>query len=753
MASYSKKSFEAPIFNSFIFKLLNKYRIVAREILWLETPTPNPKESGYVHCGLFFKYALGEPIAFAVYNKSSNTIVRIESYSVLETSILVSIFSSLLKTSSTDEKYATILESVIKESLSNNNNVLFKPIPMYKLVLKLRLKYVPYLAGKIEQPNTVQIYLSNTYESEGSKVPCLRPDDLKFLSEGEFDFMVNRNYVPGNARLNVDTYALLMNSEGEYCENQSGYTNIPLSTIVENMNKQFILPLYVPNMDERVKKGEIYITCLDCNLPLKQYSKKERVGANMSDTTAVDQYIRHNQLFYNENPPVSASINNITVFTYQCRTGFCPGSMFDKFKIPKSNEEYYLNALHIAMCRRFPHFNDKTIMAFDGLDQNTQLVIALDMIRLFSNYCFYITDKTVIRTNSRIEDKIFESFDNIRNRYAADCEDFMKEMLIEAHEIAYNDFVTSSMQIVKRLFDNFIFTSILCGASKSSLSWKETRGGGASMMGHECGAVIPKHMFFDMLRRSTPDHPVFSLLDPSELTKGVGQKMYMLEGTGNMFPEERTPSEWYVKSLSAFSQHIPAQLDAVMKKQHFYSSDDERNNFYKIMITILTPSIFFMTGVRQFEFLLCKDGRRGVSLQDFIKNTDRVCIKPSPEIPLLTYRVASRFDADTLPLEPLEYSDTKSPHCGTKIQAFIGAHDVSTVPSDLTPDNSILFQLREEDLFIDADGKQIDSLAVIKYACERSGLTMTCTREVVKQRSSDGRSLVGINFILYSKRV
>lgn len=712
-----------------------KKNIIVREVSFTEVP--EPRNPACFHVGLFHTYAYGPNIAYGVF--SADKMVRLVS------GVKSPDDTKLVQLCLAGYNFLKSRSGSIPEVLNEDLTFVFKPRETFNLKLKIRIQYIPRLAGDdIERPDGVNIYLSSTY----SAYPTLhyfRYTDLQTPAVVVLDFNVNRDYVPQNVMLNFEAHAKTMTTKKQICSNQAGYASFNLADLIESLNKPQQASLLVPNSEKRHVKGIIKLTCLESSMKVKRTKQLSK------STKTTVEYIRENENFYASHPSDVPALNNLTVYMFEARRGVCPGSMFDVFHVNPSEERYYLDALHTVMTRRYPELYSKPVSTYDGLSEEIQLVIALDMVRLMVNYCYYLTDEvynydsvTIKRRRKATDLELIESFDIVRNLDSGDCEDFEKEILLEVCEIKYGKWATSTLNIIQRLFNEFIFASVLCGASNISLGASDYKSPHCrSLCGHECGVAIPKYIFYSMIRKATPDHPIFDILSEEELGRGSKYKeMYINEGTGNLLPEQHieVPEESDIREK--FEESISSSaFKKTFRRLQFYSFEPGADNFYKIMMTVLTPEIFFQTGVRQFEFLICNSAtsRRGVEFSEMVSNYQNIALFGAPLIPTELFHNSTRIDADSFPILPLTpASDTFEPPFSKKLRPYAD----TSVLQDGKYTHRYVFQVRFEDL----SDEIVDD--IIKSA-RLNKLLLVAFPEVVKETNKN--VLGGYTFILFRK--
>lgn len=615
--------------------------------------------------------------------------------------------------------------------------------PLHDLDIDVTVNYRPRLAGHDrETPHGLFFYLSHSFS----------PSPPVFVSASEaasgkrlhLQYKVRYPEITGHAMFNVDGYARLVDVDAEACVNQAGFASIRLADLVSNRLTSF--KLRVPNSDLQVAKGDVTLTVHSASLPIRTDStikSPTALSAEYEQTQRmIREYITANRAFYKSHPNVVESVQNITVFEYAAREGVIPGSLFDSFKLAPTAERYFTQALEYVLRRRRPDA-DIPLDEWTALDKRTKTVALMDVMRLYVNYCTYIRD---VVDNNR-EDKrwdpsaieLIESFDYIRQRDAGDCEDFTREILQAAMELKHNlrDSLSPAIQEMRKIADEFVFASVLCGVSREAMSLAELSKGRVSLHGHECAVAIPSYVFFEALRRNDPGHPAFELYSEEEQRAGADQQIFVLEGTGCLFPEPRTKTDFFKQVESAFRRatSVSKRAEAVV---FYHPSQDD--GFYKQMITILTPELFLRTGHLGFEFLVCSrtpDGlKRGVpfSLLLDIHSHAEIQIVPAPAMSPEVFRASSRMDDDDFPPISLE------PGVVTKEMKDVCA--ALTTGRPRAGQDFFQFHVKFSNMIS-------TYIAAIKQFAQQNRLSVLCLAESVKVSFSTGQYVGGYTILLF----
>jgi hypothetical protein len=664
---------------------LHEYGIVIRDITHRDARTPSREHRKLPHVAAYHGYAFGPFLGVVVYCPRTGQVKLLSVAG--DASGSKAIISSLL------ESEVALRMGRVKEAVSGR---IGEPLSQGFIdacntsrteTLDFIIQYQPMLAGEgHETPCGLYIYPSCSFgaQREPLFIPAAHANGHQ---EHRLTIETDREYVSERAAFNVDAYANFVNPTGMPCRNQAGFVRFRLVDLVKGTpGKVFQGELVVPNSKERAVKGTVVIKCVATSLrvnpdPAKALSMAQVGKIEMMQQKRVVDYIQTNRAFYSRFPASASSVETVTVFSYDSRTGKMPGCMFDCFQIPPSKEEFYLNCLLFSVQRRSPFkrlgLNDLETWVETHSDAEFTNVI-MDMLCIYVNYCSYITDEVDHNSSMNTQrgyDKrrieLMESFDPMRCRDAGDCEDFTRELLIQVCEIKVNGprvFTSKVMKAVIDIVNRYMFVSILCGVSKGSMSFSDSEMKGAKLNGHECGLAIPHYIFFKALSRSNPHHPLLSLYTEEERSRGrEGGKLYVLEGTGNLFPEPEEESELHEKLTSLLCDDVCVGLAREIDKQ-FYYNPRHRDNFYKMIITLLAPEPFLLKGYRGFEYLACIEHppgsgrlRRGVRFDQLldIDNNAQVQLVEAPEIPLKTFRAATRVDADNFPpmmLHPAQVS-------------------------------------------------------------------------------------------------
>jgi hypothetical protein len=545
----------------------------------------------------------------------------------------------------------------------------FKPTDMiieapevYDLSISMQLTYRPLLAGpRHETPCKIEIYPSRGYSISEAHAVNVAPGEMYDMMRfnTSMQFTVTREVIPAHVKLNFDVYANRINDCGQVCQNQAGYANIRLAELIQGTK---VLKLKVHNTEQgRAEKGtlEVAITSINQSVEDREDTKSQYMHLHKLYQQVIREYINSNVAFYQSLPPLSPSIQSVTVFAYQTRTGVIPGSLFDAPILASSNEDYYLNLLAIAYKRRWiardPSVNFSSSSTEDLLEEwmkepkKFKILTIMDMLALFNNYCTYETDEIDHNVNghrynpNKVE--LIESFDDVRPRCNGDCEDFSLESLRHVMELKYNRYQFTSPAILRYvipIMNEFIFISGLAGVTSAAIAGGSDKT--AHLNGHECAYAIPNYIFFDALKRSvSPNCPILHAYQYEELLAGASEKeiIYIIEGTGNLFPEPRDKERGW-EALEDRIQDCKLGPTAVENyiNAYFYQYG-KHNSFYKMLITAITPEFYFKFGYPVFEFLLCeynphtKKNNRGVlftELQNLGVNK-HIFMAPCPPIP------------------------------------------------------------------------------------------------------------------------
>lgn len=633
--------------------------VVLRDISALDGPSAAsyPQEADVHYVGAYYGHAFGPQLGRAAFSRRDKKVVLLESCSKNAAgvrSLLASHIGELYPDSSVD---------VGEDFPSESQPIEPEEETLHDLDVDISMSYRPNLAEhNNETPHGIFLYLSSTYSpSPPVFVPAADAIAAKRLV---LRFKSRYPEITGHALFNVDSYAKTRDVGSDACVNQAGFASVRLADLAAKRTAS--LTLRVPNSDEQKIKGDVLVTVHSVSLPVRKDSTVRSADDLKKMSAAVQKmiqkYIDSNRRFYREHPNVVESVQNITVFEYAARQGIVPGSLFDSFKLAPSVERYYLQAIQYVLRRRRPDA-DIPVDEWMRLDDATKTHILMDVLRLYVNYCTYIRDLVDNNTatgrwsSSNVE--LIESFDYIRQRDAGDCEDFSREILQAAMELKHNlrDSTSPAIQELRRIANQFTFASVLCGVSREAMSLGELSKGRVHLHGHECAVAIPNHVFFEALRRNDPDHPAFQLYTQEELNAGQGEQIYVLEGTGCLFPEPRVKTDFFAHVEKEFQRATAVSKKADMVVFYHPSRDD---GFYKQMITLLTPELFLRTGHLGFEFLVCRhvDGalKRGVPFSMLIeieKNAD-VQIVPAPTMSPDVFRASTRMNADDFPPIALE---------------------------------------------------------------------------------------------------
>ncbi len=533
------------------------------------------------------------------------------------------------------------------------------------LTLKLSYDYKSLLAeaGQTnERPHVLMFWLTRSYSSTP---PIVVNVERTRKGRQTFVFKVNEDFIPNDVSLNIDSYSHFTSETGNPMRNLAGSSYVSLAELVGNRGAPITLNLRVAASDVHTTKAKLTLQCDYSSLQPRSDSVKEDDDDQHSTCSLVKDYINSNHRFYENHPPISRSIAHTTVFKFRCRQNYVPGVLFDNFRLPHSQEAYYLNALKNALQLRLPQEPIKNIeSAWQRVDSKLHTV--LSMLTSYAVACKYLRDSVDNNVKGagqwdvqRVEE--IDSFDTVRHTDNGDCEDKTKEILLHAMELKYNSksFKSPVFTEIRSILDNYVFCSTLCAVSQSSISKEDFNDRkeilDAHMSAHECAVAIPNYTFFSALRKSSPKHKLFDLYTQEEQNRGRGDRLYILEGTGSLAPEPRESTEYRDEIQFAYEKSVPHRH---LTGQIFYDIDSD-DIFYKIIVNLMTPEFYLRTGYIGFEFLVInEEGKRGAFFSDLMNISNdsqtKVMITETPRLSPLTFNRSMRVTDDNFPLVTLE---------------------------------------------------------------------------------------------------
>ena len=549
------------------------------------------------------------------------------------------------------------------------------------LKIRIRYSYEPILSGAHrEEQAELRIYLSTDVSTQVCiLLPTTTPVETTLI------FRLRSGAITADCIMNLDAYARYRNEDGTMCVNQAGYSNSLLSSVLSG--QLFETSLTVRNSHEKHSKGEVRLQVLSAATERgRRFDENAPLAAVLSrmqrDNDAVLEYARRNQDFYNQYRPRVKSIERITVYLQQTRVGCVPGALFDVFRLHKPDEEYYLNSLHIAVQRRFGASLkvDLETRWLRDCEPRLQTACAMDMLCVFVTACPYITDEVDNndekrgRWNAKLVELI-ESFDDVFSRNAGDCEDFARAILRLYYEILLGKeyFQSKVMRAVAAIFERFIVFSLLCGVSTASI--RDASSGDSQLNGHEAAIALPKAVFYEALRRRQPHHSVLATASAAELSAGADDCIYVLEGTGMLRPEpskSTSVAELIRNSVSSAQQQRSSAPEEDLADASVLMHYDPRapNNFYKLMVTLITPYFFLKWGHGFVEFLLvyqksqnCTE--RGVWFTELLNlhSDRRVGCEAAPMISEYVFGAFEHVSKDDYPLHSLHSAPLTDEMC------------------------------------------------------------------------------------------
>ena len=633
--------------------------IVVREASYLDRRrgTPNRDHRDHYHVAAYKDTAIGCAIGYASYDAKAKKLVE---FDAVEDRVGTALIGALRRA---HPRHSIVRPdtSTIGDEMSVSSSSSMSSTDLLSLDLSYTYESLLAEAGQTnERPYVLMMWLSQSYSSTP---PIVINVEKTRSGRQTLVFSVNRNYIPEHVSLNVDCYSHFTSETGNPMKNLAGSASVPLAKLVRASGRAIVLELKVAASSVRKVKGRLSLKCNRSSLQPGGSSSVDQYDVDANDSlTLVKKYIEDNRSFYGKHPPISRSIAHTTVFKFRCRQHYVPGALFDNFRIPSTQETYYLNALKNALQLRLPQTPITDVEeAWQRVD--SKLYTVLNMLTSYAVACKYLRDSVDNNTKGggqwsaqRVEE--IDSFDTVRHTDNGDCEDKTKEILLHAMELKYNskDFVSPVFAEIREILDNFIFCSTLCAVSHSSISktdYDKRRDILDEHMGaHECAVAVPNHTFFSALKRSSPNHELFSLYTQEEQERGKGERLYILEGTGSLAPEPRESTEYRDDTAIAYEQvderHLTTQL--------FYDIESD-DVFYKIIVNLMTPEFYLRTGYIGFEFLVINErGERGAFFVDLmhINENPNVRITETPRLSPLAFNRSMRITEDNFPLVVLE---------------------------------------------------------------------------------------------------
>jgi hypothetical protein len=632
--------------------------------------------------------------------------------------------------------------------------------------IKFDLKYEPTLAGdEYEKPSRIAIYPSYDFLKPNTSNPCVLFCKNQKNSEGfhfenqTLEMQSPLVYIPTHIQLNFEAYAKFKNDCNEWCINQAGFFQFKLRKYLlrTGIGKQVSFELTVPRSQKAEKKvkGIVYFTVLETNLPFKTKPPKD-FYAKVDATTKIKEYIEENQDFYLRHPPVDMSFNTVRVFCFFTKSGLIPGSLYNLFPIPKSQEEYYLNSLQVIMKRRYPNGQQEYLM-LPTMEEKLDVIMA--MLHLYVNYCPYITDLVDNNDADRPHDsrrcELFDSFDDMRSRGCGDCEDGTCEIHKQVAEIKFNknDFISQTMIDVRAVLNMFVFVSALCVVDNKSIS--ETAHGSQNNgrpQAHECAMAIPNYIFFKALKQSGVSRDLLKKYSKVERNYASTSPIFILEGTGNLIARPQIKQAHIKKIGKQLESVAPDLMDrlADVAVCQFFFDPHSRGFFYDILVALITPEFYFRHEYPVFEFLVCnKEGERGVRFSEFveIEHHKEIQLLAAPKISKTVIDLSMRIRNNEYPpitLEaPLPVEEIKSKYL--KFRDLMNQNSTEQDYYDAIQKYKHLysFQLR----FSDATEEMV--LKIIQ-AVKAAHLKIYSFIELIRSLKNEKKMIGGFNIAIFS---
>ena len=538
-------------------------------------------------------------------------------------------------------------------------------------------RYTNELAQENEEREPfIDIYLSSSTSNEVFR--------HKLKDSGKLTFVIHTpNTIDIDTKFNIDCFAQLRNKHREFCTNQAGCVIIPLSELLEaKREKKKVMARFRVPASPKYEKGELELdmTSPESIMMENVILKPNRIRSNVNQyegSKLVDAYKRSCWETFQATEPTWPAIKNIHAFEFVDRTGIYPAAIFHYFKVPASDESYWINAITVALNRDGKYTLDEFREGAGGVEYGANVMA--QCCTLYSNYCKYITDK--IDTNNRKRSArhdinkvvLIESFDNVRDRNAGDCEDFGKEEMVESFEMDdLNRMVSRVMhhnakdigspesedEAILRLYDarnKYYSFAALGGVSSATINGDY---GKLSRMGaHEYLILIPKHYVYEMLVRTYGEggHP---LINPEDKHVGKDVAVMVCEGTGMLRPDGKGGEDYVQKRARAALETGTNAFDSIRKM--FYYDRKRGSHFYQTITTLFTNE-FFNRGERYGEltFMYKNEKKKngltyGVRFTDITTKSSKPQLFVQPEIPSKLFHYINEMKENQHPILPLE---------------------------------------------------------------------------------------------------
>lgn len=576
--------------------------------------------------------------------------------------------------------------------------------PARRIDVHFSIKYVECdLADKrFECKPQLQVYLSSHFvrepESGGVVDIKLIEDDRQHSFVGSLVGSLKREHegISDTACIGLSTYALHRNDSGVPCYVNVGTSHVRIADVLREIkergfydhNHDLIMRTVVMSGLEPIKKGvvEVRIEKVELghallNKPLVQSALS--VGSDTAISSSLTSYIEATMNFesaikdtFPNTERVRAPMDISEVGIELTPGTFLPVAAYAMTEPPRSNAEYWQNALERVMERRGlkpAEYHDLTLHDKAGLMG--------DMICFNVQSYDYIGD--AVERGNRLNKKIAEARVGIEEfavvgpsiTYAGDCEDVAGTICarLEAFQAVAIDASkyprVAEMQAIARRYVSGTSLSVVAG---------QKIGDELQFGAHMFCSLIPENTITTMLSRSAEGRKILARMQaptvvPSVFPVGTNAAAQdedlptlIGEGTGHL------ASLYYVDEMLPHRRTVGTQMPAFepLKKWIPREKPGDTSTFYYGPLELYTSHFIRNHGINigSFVFGQVNDDSslsRGILFTDLVTNSPRIAIIPHPVIPAPVMSIIREAISLRPPPRPLILDRTK-PMLGTE---------------------------------------------------------------------------------------
>lgn len=575
--------------------------------------------------------------------------------------------------------------------------------PARRIDVHFSVKYVECdLADKrFESKPQLQVYLSSHFvrepESGGVVDIKLIEDDRQHSFVGSLVGSLKREHegISDTACIGLSTYALHRNDSGVPCYVNVGTSHVRIADVLREIkergfydhNHELIMRTVVMSGLEPIKKGvvEVRIERVDLghaliNKPLVQSALS--VGSDTAISSSLTSYIEATMNFesaikdtFPNTERVRAPMDISEVGIELTPGTFLPVAAYAMTEPPRSNAEYWQNALERVMERRGlkpAEYHDLTLHDKAGLMG--------DMICYGVQSYDYIGDAVErgnrmnkMIANQRVGSEEF-SPSGPSIAYAGDCEDVAG--VICSHLESFQAIAIDAGKYPRVAELQNIARQYVAGTSLSVVAGQKI-GDQAQYGAHMFSAVVPQHTITAMLSRSPEGRKMLARMQaptvvPNVFPVGTNVAEYeelptlIGEGTGHL------ASLYYEDELLPYRRIVGTQMPAFepLKRLIPREKPGDSSTFYFGPLSFFTSHFIRNHGINVASFVFGQVNddsslSRGIPFTHLVTNSPRVALIPHPVMPSPVMSIVREAISLRPPPRPLILDRTK-PMLGTE---------------------------------------------------------------------------------------